>query len=117
LSKDVEPFLSDNGPLAVICGGGNLPLAMPMRRPGRGVASFYFRFEDGGSHPGGLSAALGIFGNFGSFWSVARGSRLPDVGFIGSLVRPGIPLQLRPDLKTLRLLPKIWRMFRAAMIR
>jgi hypothetical protein len=50
-------------------------------------------------------------GDFGAFCRVAREEGCRDVVFIGTLVRPRI-LQLRPDWRTLRLLPRIWRMFR-----
>jgi DUF1009 family protein len=50
-------------------------------------------------------------GRFGWFCRVARAEGCRDVVFIGSLVRPAI-WQLRPDLKTFRLLPRIFRLFR-----
>jgi len=51
------------------------------------------------------------FGQFGSFLRIARSEGCQDVAFIGSVVRPGL-WQLRPDLKTLRLLPRICHIFR-----
>jgi hypothetical protein len=51
------------------------------------------------------------FGQFGRFCRLARGEGCRDVVFIGSLVRPAI-WQIRPDFKTLRLLPRIFGLFR-----
>ncbi len=112
MSKDSERW-SDDGPLAVICGGGSLPLAVAdaAERGGRGVVLFPIR---GWADPIPIARYRQhwvSFGNFGSFCRVARAEGCRDVVFIGSLTRPGI-LQLRPDLQTLRLLPKILRMFR-----
>jgi hypothetical protein len=112
LSKDAER-LSHDGPLAVICGGGNLPLAIAdaASRGGRNVVLFPIR---GWADPVPIARYRQhwvSFGNFGSFCRVARGEGCRDVVFIGSLRRPGL-LQLRPDLRTLLLFPKILQMFR-----
>jgi len=50
-------------------------------------------------------------GQFGAFCRLARGEGCRDVVFIGSMVRPAI-WQIRPDFKTLRLLPRIFGIFR-----
>jgi DUF1009 family protein len=50
-------------------------------------------------------------GQFGWFCRLARQERCRDVVFIGSMVRPAI-WQIRPDFKTLRLLPRIYGIFR-----
>jgi DUF1009 family protein len=50
-------------------------------------------------------------GQFGAFCRLARREGCRDVVFIGSMVRPAIR-QIRPDFKTLRLLPRIFGIFR-----
>jgi hypothetical protein len=113
LSQQPEARSKDEGPLAVICGGGRLPPAVAEAavKAGRDVLLFPIR---GWADPAAIGAYrqhwVG-FGDFGSFCRVARAEGCRDVVFIGSVVRPGI-LQLRPDFKTLRLLPRIARMFR-----
>ncbi len=112
MSRDAD-HLADDGPLAIICGGGNLPAAVAdaASRGGRRVVLFPIR---GWADPVPIARHQKhwvSFGNFGSFCRIARAEGCRDVVLIGSLRRPGI-LQLRPDFKTLRLLPKILRMFR-----
>src|SRR5439155_1402989 len=48
---------------------------------------------------------------FGAFCRLARREGCQDVVLIGSMMRPAI-WQIRPDLQTLRLLPRIFGMFR-----
>jgi DUF1009 family protein len=50
-------------------------------------------------------------GQFGAFCRLARREGCRDVVFIGSMVRPAI-WQLRPDFKTLRLLPRVFGIYR-----
>jgi DUF1009 family protein len=50
-------------------------------------------------------------GQFGWFCRLAREEGCRDVVFIGSMVRPAI-WHIRPDFKTLRLLPRIYGIFR-----
>ena len=74
---------AQEGPLALICGGGSLPLAVAdsVIARGREVVLFPLR--------GAANAA---------------GCR--DVVFIGSIVRPAL-WQIRPDFEVLRILPRI----------
>jgi DUF1009 family protein len=105
--------LADDSPLAVICGGGSLPFAVAdaVARRGRRVVLFAIQ---GWVDPERIAAYRhhwASFGQFGWFCRVARAEGCRDVVFIGSLMRPAI-WQLRPDFKTLRLLPRILRIFR-----
>jgi DUF1009 family protein len=50
-------------------------------------------------------------GQFGTFCRVARREGCRDVVFIGAMVRPTI-WQIRPDFKTLRLLPRVFGIYR-----
>jgi DUF1009 family protein len=105
--------LADDSPLAVICGGGSLPFAVAdaVARRGRRVVLFGIQ---GWVDPERIAAYRhhwASFGQFGWFCRVARAEGCRDVVFIGSLVRPAI-WRLRPDFKTLRLLPRIFRIFR-----
>jgi DUF1009 family protein len=104
---------ADNGPLAVICGGGSLPytVAAAAAERGRRVVLFPLR---GWADPARVSAfphhwiALGQFGRFAR---LARSEGCRDIVWIGGLVRPPVS-QIRLDLTTLRLLPRIMRAFR-----
>jgi UDP-2,3-diacylglucosamine hydrolase len=105
--------LADDSPLAVICGGGSLPFAVAdaVARRGRRVVLFGIQ---GWVDPERIAAYRhhwASFGQFGWFCRVARAEGCRDVVFIGSLVRPAI-WRIRPDFKTLRLLPRIFRIFR-----
>jgi DUF1009 family protein len=90
-----------------------LPLAVAdaALKRGRAVVLFPIRGWADAAALAGHQQHWVWFGDFGSFCRVARAQGCRDVVFIGSLVRPGI-LQLRPDFKTLRLLPRIIQMFR-----
>jgi len=103
------------GPLAIICGAGSLAVcgrrfgtppgpqhrsvrAARMGDPGR-VASYPHRWVR--------------FGQFGPLCRTARQEGCRDVVFIGSVVRPAL-WQIWPDLATLRVMPRVIRMFTAA---
>jgi UDP-2,3-diacylglucosamine hydrolase len=108
----VDP-MAESGPLAIICGAGSLPFAVAdaVRKRGRSAVFFAIR---GWADPQRILdyphhwVALG---QFDRFTRIARREGCRDVVLIGSLVRPAI-WRLRPDLKTLRLLPRILRLFR-----
>jgi UDP-2,3-diacylglucosamine hydrolase len=105
--------LADDSPLAVICGGGSLPFAVADAVAQRGRRVVLFAIQ-GWVDPERIAAYRhhwASFGQFGWFCRVARAEGCRDVVFIGSLVRPAI-WRLRPDFKTLRLLPRIFRIFR-----
>ena len=104
---------ADHGPLAIICGGGSLPFAVAdaVGRRGRRVVLFAIR---GWAEPKRVARYphhWASVGQFGKFCRLARREGCRDVVFIGSMVRPAIR-QIRPDFKTLRLLPRIFGMFR-----
>jgi UDP-2,3-diacylglucosamine hydrolase len=99
---------TDDGPLAVICGGGTLPFAVAdaVGKRGRRVVLFAIR---GWADPQRVAAYphhWASFGQFGWFCRVAQREGCRDVVLIGSVVRPAI-WKIRPDFKTLRLLPRI----------
>lgn len=100
------------GPLAIIAGGGSLPVAVAQaaQRAGRRVVMFPVR--------GWADPSVELFPHYwiavaqvGRFNRLARAEGCRDVVFIGSAVRP--PLRsLRLDWGTLRLLPRIARSYR-----
>jgi UDP-2,3-diacylglucosamine hydrolase len=101
------------GPLAIICGGGSLPftVADAARKAGREVVLFALR---GSADPDRVAAYphhWASYGQFGRFCRLARDEGCRDVVFIGTVVRPAI-WRVRPDLGTIRLVPRIIRMFR-----
>jgi DUF1009 family protein len=104
---------AENGPLAVICGGGSLPFAVADAAGRRGRRAILFAIR-GCADPQRVAAYphhwVG-FGQFGAFCRLAAREGCRDVVFIGSVVRPAI-WQIRPDIKTLALVPRIFAMFR-----
>jgi DUF1009 family protein len=105
--------MAENGPLAIICGGGSLPFAVAEAVAKRGRRPVFFAIR-GWADPQRVAlyphhwVALGQFDRFCRF---ARREGCRDVVLIGSLVRPAV-WRIRPDLTTVRLLPRILRLFR-----
>jgi UDP-2,3-diacylglucosamine hydrolase len=95
-------------PLAVICGGGTLPFAVAdaVGKRGRRVVLFAIRGWADPQRVAAYSHHWASFGQFGWFCRVAQREGCRDVVLIGSVVRPAI-WKIRPDFKTLRLLPRI----------
>jgi DUF1009 family protein len=113
MSKAAAAQMTDDGPLAVICGGGTLPFAVAdaVIKRGRRVVLFAIR---GWADPQRVAAYphhWAAWGQFGWFCRVAHREGCRDVVFIGSMVRPAI-WHIRPDFKTLGLLPRVLRIFR-----
>lgn len=99
-------------PLAIICGGGTFPLAVAegARRAGRPVVLFPVR----GFADADFSAwphEWVSLGGFGFLRSEMRRRGCRDVVFIGNVLRPRIR-DLRLDWTTLRLMPRVLRLFR-----
>jgi UDP-2,3-diacylglucosamine hydrolase len=105
--------VGQDGPLAMICGGGTLPLAVAesVVRRGRDLVLFPI---SGHAEP----AVVGRYrhhwlrmGQFGAFTRLARAAGCRDVVWIGGLVMPTL-WSLRPDFLAIKLLPKIIRAYR-----
>ncbi|MPT24274.1 MAG: LpxI family protein [Starkeya sp.] len=99
-------------PLAIICGGGTFPLAVAegARRAGRPVVLFPVR----GFADGDFAAWPHEWVSLGGFGFLKREMRrrgCRDVVFIGNVLRPRIR-DLRLDWATLRLMPRVLRLFR-----
>jgi DUF1009 family protein len=111
--SEADRAVNDDAPLAIICGAGNFPHAVADRVAASGRRLVLFGLT-GFADPAAIAryphhwAGLG---QFGRFRRLARAEGCRDVVFIGSLLRPSIR-QLRPDLTTLRLLPRIVGLFR-----
>lgn len=113
MSEAVAIPVTDDSPLAVICGGGSLPFAVAdaVGKRGRRVVLFAIR---GWADPRRVAAYphhWAALGQFGWFCQIARREGCQDVVFIGSMLRPAI-WHIRPDIKTLRLWPRIFGLFR-----
>ena len=102
-----------DSPLALVCGGGSLPLAVAdhVARRGRRVILFPLI---GAAAPEGFAGRehhwLHI-GQVGRFLKVARAEGCRDLVFIGSLVRPSV-WSVRPDFRVLMVLPRIFAAYR-----
>jgi UDP-2,3-diacylglucosamine hydrolase len=101
------------GPLALVCGGGTLPLAVAdsVSRRGRAVVLFAIR---GHADPALVARYPHHWlrvGQLGAFTRLAHSAGCRDVVFIGSLVRPTL-WNLRPDFTALMLLPSIMAAYR-----
>jgi UDP-2,3-diacylglucosamine hydrolase len=109
----VAPTVSQQGPLALICGGGSLPLTVAdiVSRRGRKILLFPLHgFADPGEFSGRLHEWVRL-GQFGKFYRAAQAAGCRDVVFIGSMVRPSLR-QIWPDLRTLMAMPRIVAAFR-----
>ena len=101
------------GPLAMICGGGSLPLAVAdsVAARGRRVLLFPLRgFADPAAFAGREHTWVHL-GQFGTVARIARAEGCRDIVCLGSVVRPSF-WQLRPDFFTLKVLPQVARAFR-----
>ena len=100
------------GPLAIICGGGSLPLAVADVVAGRGRRVVLFPLR-GWADPAAIARYphhwIGL-AQIVRLQRLARQEGCRELVFIGAVLRPS-PRQLRPDLGTLRLLPRIVRLF------
>lgn len=101
------------GPLAMICGGGALPLAVADYVAARGRKVVLFPL---------VGAAEGLpveryphhwlyIGQIYKFISLARAAGCREVVFIGGLVRPSI-WRTRPNLRDLLFVPRVLKAFR-----
>jgi UDP-2,3-diacylglucosamine hydrolase len=113
MTEVVPAKLADDGALAIICGGGTLPFAVAdaVTKHGRRVVLFAIRGWADATRVAAYPHYWAAVGQFGTFCRLAHQEGCRDVVFIGSMVRPAI-WQIRPDFKTLRLLPRIFGMFR-----
>ena len=104
---------ADAGSLAIVCGGGTLPMAVAeaASRRGRRVVLFPVR---GWADPAAVERYpyhwIGLV-QAGRLVRLARAEGCRDVVFIGSAVRPSV-LDLRLDWLTLRSLPALYRSYR-----
>lgn len=102
------PTQANGEPVAIICGGGSLPLtvAEAVERSGRPVVLFPVRgWADPAAFAGYRHHWLHL-GSAGRFRRLARMEGCRDVVMIGNAIRPAIH-ELRLDWLTLRLLPRI----------
>jgi len=107
------PASRNEGPLALICGGGSMPMAVAdsVRASGRELLLFPLR---GAADPAVVERYPHhwlYLGQSSKFLRLARAAGCRDVVFIGSMVRPS-PWQFRLDLTTLRVLPRVLAAYR-----
>ena len=104
---------SGEGPLAMICGGGTLPLAVADSVAARGRKVLLFALR-GAADPAAFAGREHTWVHLGQFGTVARIARAQgcrDIVCLGSVVRPSF-WQLRPDFFMLKVLPQVVRAFR-----
>ena len=102
-----------DGPLAMICGGGTLPLAVADSVAARGRKVLLFPLR-GFAEPrdfAGRDPHWVHLGQFGTVARVARAKGCRDIVVLGSVVRPSV-WQLRPDFFTLKVLSQVVKAFR-----
>ena len=101
------------GPLAIICGGGSLPLtvAESVTKSGRPVVLFPLRGAAEGDALDRFPHHRMYIGQLGKFFRLARAEGCREVVFIGALVRPSI-WQVHPDLKGLTFLLQVLAAYR-----
>jgi UDP-2,3-diacylglucosamine hydrolase len=101
------------GPLAMICGGGSLPLAVANSVAARGRSVVLFPLH-GAADPQAVARYPHHWvyvGQLGKFTRLARAAGCREVVFIGSLVRPAL-WQLRFDWTALMALPRVMAAYR-----
>jgi UDP-2,3-diacylglucosamine hydrolase len=101
------------GPLAMICGGGSLPLAVADSVTARGRSVVLFPLH-GAADPQAFARYPNHWvyvGQLGKFTRLARAAGCREVVFIGSLVRPAL-WQLRLDWTALMALPRVVAAYR-----
>jgi DUF1009 family protein len=101
------------GPVAVICGGGSFPAAVAeaIKRRGRRPILFAVR---GWADPAVVERYAHhwiALGQAGRFFRLARAEQCREALFIGTMLRPPIR-EIRLDWYSLRLLPRVVRLFR-----
>jgi UDP-2,3-diacylglucosamine hydrolase len=103
----------DEGPLAIICGGGSLPFAVAdaAKQRGRGVVLLALRGSADAERVAGYRHHWVAATQVGTMCRLARRAGCRDLVFIGGVVRPSFR-DLRPDVYTLPLLPRLFRMLR-----
>lgn len=101
------------GPLALICGGGSLPLAVAdlVGARGRKVLLFPLRGFADPNEFANRDPHWVHLGQFGTVARIARANGCRDIVCLGSVVRPSL-WQLRPDFFTLKVLPQVAKAFR-----
>ena len=107
------PALNAEGPLALICGGGSLPLAVADSVAARGRKVLLFPLQ-GAADPKDYAGRPHTFvrlGQFGTVARIARANQCRDIVCLGSVVRPPF-WRLRPDIFTLKVLPQVAKAFR-----
>jgi DUF1009 family protein len=101
------------GPLALVCGGGSLPLAVADHVSARGRRVLLFPLH-GAADPkdyAGREHTWVHVGQLGKLVRIARAQGCREIVLIGSLVRPSL-WSMRPDWTALKLLPQIAAAFR-----
>jgi DUF1009 family protein len=102
-----------SSPLAIVCGSGRLPFAVAdaVLRRGRAVLLLAFK---GWADPSSVARYPHHWiavGQLGTGWRLAHEAGCRDVVCIGGLVRPTMRT-LRLDWTTIKLLPRLYRLFR-----
>ena len=109
----IAPAAGQQSPLALICGGGSLPLAVADYVEARGRQVLLFPLQ-GIARPkdyAGRPHTWIRIAMFGAFARAARAAGCQDIVMIGSMVRPSF-WQVRFDLTTLMMLPRIAAAFK-----
>ena len=101
------------GPLALVCGGGSLPLAVAKSVSSRGQPVVLFALHGAAEEATvtGFPHHWIYIGQLGKFFRLARAAGCRDVVFIGSLVRPSL-WHVHLDLKGLMALRQVLAAFR-----
>jgi UDP-2,3-diacylglucosamine hydrolase len=102
-----------SSPLAIVCGSGWLPFAVADAVLRRGRAVQLLAFE-GWADPESVARYPHHWiavGQLGTGWRLARAAGCHEVVCIGGLARPALR-NLRLDWTTIRLLPRLYRLFR-----
>jgi DUF1009 family protein len=99
--------------LAIVCGGGSFPFAVADAALRNGRSVFLLAIEGFADEQAvaRYPHAWVALGQFGRVCRLAREAECRDIVCIGALVRPAIR-KIRLDWPTVRLLPRLYRLFR-----
>jgi DUF1009 family protein len=112
MNEASAPAQSRNG-LAIICGGGTLPVALAdaVKRRGRRVVLFPLRPWADPQRVAAYPHHWCWIGQWKRLIRLAAAEGCSDVTFIGTVTRPSL-WKIRPDFLVLRLMPQIVRLYR-----
>lgn len=101
----IVPFFQERGPIALVCGAGQFPLAVADAVTASGRAIYLIGVR-GAADPAISKYPHGWIGmgRLGSMLKLARTAGAHDIAFVGAVPRPAASFDFIPDLRFLKLM-------------